>query len=65
MLLNNEKIFVMLLQEGFVEYILVRGCHVMVYALWDFGADYKENIFPGDPCSWALCGSAFPFQGNE
>lgn len=58
MLVNNEEIFVMLLQEGLVDlYKLVGGCHVMACPLWDLGANYEENIFLGDPCSWALCDS--------
>jgi len=50
MLLNNEEIFVMLLQEGLVDfYELIGGCHVVACLLWDLGANYEKNVFPGDP----------------
>lgn len=51
----------MLLQEGLVDfYEFIGGYHVVACTLCDLGENYEENIFPGDPCSWALCDSTSP-----
>lgn len=52
MLLNNEKTFVMMLQEGLRNlYEFIGGCHVMACPPWEAIVNYEEIL----RCTWELC----------